>query len=149
MGVGQAGHEEGGEDLLDQLVGGNQDDHFVATPARHVVHVVVDDTDKSQLQDKPGEFNHHPGKKVGPKGKFPRERVTDLHSPEAKKREGLHGSTTRRGVLPQPGPPDEMGQDKESQGPAELQAKSRPPSPGREGATKGGSGKPVLVGEGK
>ncbi len=75
-------HEKGGEDLLDELVGGDEDDHFVAVPARDTIDVLIDDADKSELENEPGELNDDPCKKISTEGEFASDGVADLDDPE-------------------------------------------------------------------
>ena len=78
----ETGHEKGGEDLLDELVGGDEDDHFVTVPARDTIDVLIDDADKSELENEPGELNDDPCKKISTEGEFAGDGVADLDDPE-------------------------------------------------------------------
>ena len=75
-------HEEGGEDLLNELVSGNEHDHFVTVPARDTIDVLIDDADKSELENEPGEFDDDPGKKISAEGEFAGDGVANLGEPE-------------------------------------------------------------------
>ena len=78
----EAGHEKSGEDLLDELVGGDEDDHFVAVPARDTIDVLIDDADKGELENEPGKFNDDPCEKISAEGEFAGDGVADLDDPE-------------------------------------------------------------------
>lgn len=78
----ETGHEKSGEDLLDELVGGDEDDHFVAVPTRDTIDVLIDDADKGELENEPGEFNDDPGKKVSTEGEFAGDGIAELDKPE-------------------------------------------------------------------
>jgi hypothetical protein len=87
----QAGHQESGEDLLDELIGRDKNDHLGATPARDGVDVLVNDIDKSELKHEPGQFDDHPDEKICPKGEFASCGIPKLDQPKAKKmKEGSH-----------------------------------------------------------
>jgi len=67
---------------LDELVGGDEDDHFVAVPARDTIDVLIDDADKGELENEPSEFNDDPGKKISAEGELAGNGVADLDKPE-------------------------------------------------------------------
>ena len=56
--------------MLDELVGGNEHDHFVAVPTRDTIDVLIDNADKSELENEPGKFHDDPGKKISAEGEF-------------------------------------------------------------------------------
>ena len=78
----ETGHEKSGEDLLDELVGGDEDDHLVAVPARDTIDVLIDDPDKGELENEPGEFNDDPCKKISAEGELAVDGKMDLDKPE-------------------------------------------------------------------
>ncbi len=78
----EAGHEKSGEDLLDELVGGDEDDHLVAVPTRDTIDVLIDDADKGELENEPGKFNDDPCKKVSTEGEFAGDGIAELDKPE-------------------------------------------------------------------
>jgi hypothetical protein len=87
----QAGHQESGEDLLDELIGRDKNDHLGAAPTRDGVDVLVNDIDKSELKNEPGQFHDHPDKKICPEGEFASCGVPKLDQPKANKmKEGTH-----------------------------------------------------------
>ena len=142
---GKSGHQKGGEDLDHQLVGGDEDDHLVPVPAGHLVHVVVDDADEGELDNKPSQLDTNPDEEAGPKHQLAGGRVPDLEKPEAKEFHSASGGS----VAPQTGLPDEMGQDHEEKRPAVLETKAGLPGLVGEMAAEGGGREPVLVGEGQ
>ena len=73
----------GHQDLDDELVGGDEDDHLVSVPARHLVDVVVDDPEEGELQDEPGELDSDPDKETGPEHELAGGGVANLEKPEA------------------------------------------------------------------
>ena len=75
-------HEKSGEDLLDELVGGDEDDHLVAIPTRDTIDVLIDDADKGELENEPGKFNDDPCEKISAEGEFAGDGVADLDDPE-------------------------------------------------------------------
>jgi len=146
----QSGHEKRGEDLLNQLVGGDQNNHFLAAPSGDALHVLVDDTDKSELQDEPGQFHNDPGKKIGTEGKFAACGVAELDEPQTEEMEWSdHGSTSGGGVFSEAGFPEESRQKKKKPGPAKLHAEASHPSFPRDGSAKRGGREPVLVRKGE
>jgi hypothetical protein len=112
--------------------------------------VLVDDTDKSELQDEPSQFDDNPGKKIGPEGKFAACSITELNEPETEEMEWSgHGSASGGGVFAETGFPKESCQKKKKPGPTKLYAKARQPCFPRDGSAKRGSRKPVFVRKGE
>jgi hypothetical protein len=96
----QAGHQESGEDLLDELIGRNKDDHLGAAPARDGVDVLVNNIDKGELKNEPGQFHDHPDKKIRPESEFASCGIPKLDQPKAKKmKEGTHLIRLRRCIF--------------------------------------------------
>jgi hypothetical protein len=146
----QPGHEKRGEDLLNELVGGDQNNHFLPAPPSDALHVLVDDTDKSELQDEPSQFDDNPGEKIGTEGKFTACSITELDEPETEEMEGSdHGSASGGGVFAETGFPKERRQKKKNPGPAKLHAEARHPGLPGDGSAKRGGREPVLVRKGE
>ena len=144
---GQAGHEKSGEDLDDQLIRGDQHNHFIPAPAGHFVHVVVDHPDKGELENKPGQLHRHPDKETRAEHQFPGGGVADLQQP---KTEELHFSLAAGGgVTPEAGFPDEMGENKKEKCPAVLETEAGFPRSFGERSAKSRRWEPVFVGKGK
>ena len=78
----ETGHEKSGEDLLDELIGGDEDDHLVAVPTRDTIDVLIDDADKGELENEPGKFNDDPGEKISTEGEFAGDGIAELNKPE-------------------------------------------------------------------
>ena len=78
----ETGHKKSGEDLLDELVGGDEDDHLVTVPARDTIDVLINDADKGELENEPSEFNDDPGEKISAEGEFAGDGVANLDEPE-------------------------------------------------------------------
>ena len=68
--------------MLDELVGGDEDDHFVAVPARDTFDVLIDNADKGELENEPGKFNDDPCEKISAEGEFAGDGVANLDEPE-------------------------------------------------------------------
>ena len=93
----QAGHQEGGENLLDELVGGHEDNHLGAAPPGDGIDVLVNDIDKGELQNEPGQFHDHPNEKICAKGELARGGIPELDQPQAEKmKERSHFIRQRR-----------------------------------------------------
>ena len=67
---------------MDELVGGDEDDHLVAIPTRDTIDVLIDDPDKSELENEPGELNDDPCEKISAEGELAGDGVADLDKPK-------------------------------------------------------------------
>jgi hypothetical protein len=81
----ESGHKKSGEDLLDELVGCNKDDHLGSAPASDRIDVLIHDADKGELENKPSELDDDPDKKISPEGKLTGGGIANLDEPEAEK----------------------------------------------------------------
>jgi hypothetical protein len=96
----QPRHQKSGEDLLNELIGRYKNDHLGAAPARNGVDVLVNNIDKSELKNEPGQFHDHPDKKIRPEGEFASCGIPKLDQPKAKKmKEGSHLIHLRRYIF--------------------------------------------------
>jgi len=131
-------HEKGGEDLLDELVGGNEHDHFVTVPTRDTIDVLIDDADKSELENEPSEFHDDPGKEISAEGEFAGNGVTNLDKPEVEEVDEIrHGFIHPRRCICV-GPPSKGGErEKEKRWPRRTACRFRFAIPGGRGFRKG------------
>jgi hypothetical protein len=81
----KSGHEKSSEDLLDELVGCDKDDHLGSAPASDRIDVLIHDADKGELENKPSELDDDPDKKISPEGKLTGGGIANLDEPEAEK----------------------------------------------------------------
>lgn len=83
----EARHKKGGKDLLNELVGGDEDNHLGPTPAGDGIDVLINHIDKGELQNKPGQLHDDPKEKVCPKGEFTRSGEAYLNEPKPQEME--------------------------------------------------------------
>ena len=79
----KSGHKKSGEDLLDELVGCDEDDHLGPAPASDRIDVLIHDVDKGELKNKPREFDDDPDKKISPERELAGGGKANLDKPEA------------------------------------------------------------------
>jgi len=79
----KSGHKKSGEDLLDELVGCDEDDHLGSAPASDRIDVLIHDVDKGELKNKPREFDDDPDKKISPERELAGGGKANLDKPEA------------------------------------------------------------------
>ena len=79
----KSGHKKSGEDLLDELVGCDEDDHLGPAPASDRIDVLIHDVDKGELKNKPGKFDDDPDKKISPERELAGGGIANLDKPEA------------------------------------------------------------------
>ena len=96
----KAGHKKSGEDLLDELIRCDENDHLGAAPAGNGVDVLIHDTHKGELENEPGQLHDDPDQKIRPEGELPRGGLADLEEPEAEElRRGGHATPRRRCIF--------------------------------------------------
>jgi hypothetical protein len=79
----QVGHEQHLENLLDQHVGGDQQQHLPLAPARDDVDLQVKKLNEAQLEPEPGQVDDDPEDEVGLEHELAHDGVADLGQPDA------------------------------------------------------------------
>jgi len=96
----ESGHKKSGEDLLDELVGCDKDDHLGSAPARNRIDVLIYDADKGELENKPSELDDDPDKKISPKRKLAGGGIANLDKPETEEvKQRRHLNLQRRCIF--------------------------------------------------
>ena len=123
---------------MDELVGGNEHDHFVAVPTRDTIDVLIDNADKSELENEPGKFHDDPGKKISAEGEFAGNGVANLGEPEVEEVDEIrHGFIHPRRCICV-GPPSKGGErEKEKRWPKRIACRFRFATLGERGFRKG------------
>lgn len=118
----QARHKKSGKDLLDELVGGDEDDHLLLVPTCDAVDVVIDHTDEGELEDEPRELDDDPSEKISAEAEFAGNGEANLNPPEVKEGGGrVHGLAARGGVFTKACAPKKGGEENKEDGPTELE----------------------------
>ncbi len=88
-------HDEGLEDLHDEAVGADEQDHAPFAPARHVVDLQIKELDEREAEREPGKLDDDPEDEVRLEHHLAHGRVADLREPDAGVTgEGGHGVAT-------------------------------------------------------
>jgi hypothetical protein len=96
----KSGHEKSSEDLLDELVGCDKDDHLGSAPARDRIDVLIHDADKGELENKPSELDDDPDKKISPERELAGGGITNLDKPETEEvKQRRHLTLQRRCIF--------------------------------------------------
>jgi hypothetical protein len=96
----ESGHKKSGEDLLNELIGCDKDDHLGSAPARDRIDVLIHDADKGELENKPSELDDDPDKKISPERELAGGGITNLDKPETEEvKQRRHLTLQRRCIF--------------------------------------------------